>query len=34
MSIDDAHNNITIIIDAVTKQPQVSEVDLFELQQY
>jgi hypothetical protein len=34
MSIDDAHNAITILIDAVTKQLQVPEADLIELQQY
>lgn len=34
MSINDAHNNITILIDAVTKQLQVPEADLIELQQY
>lgn len=34
MSIDDAHNNITILINAVVKHLQVPEADLIELQQY
>lgn len=34
MSIDDVHSIITILIDAVTKQLQVPEADLVELQQY
>lgn len=34
MSIDDAHNNITILINAVIKQLQVPEADLIGLQQY